>query len=106
MTIVCPACKKENTGDMVCSRCGCDITPLAEIISAAENVLNHGIAALKRKEGKTALACAKRSWALKNSIQAAQLGFFASLMINDSVERTRVWHRRIKPNSQQFSSAL
>ena len=93
MQITCPACRKENIEFEQCQRCGCDLSPLIEILSQSQKELKRGIEDLSKKRGESALCHADRSWALKRNVQAARLGFLASLMTEDYT-MAMIWYKR------------
>ena len=95
MEFACPACGKSNDlrTAAACSRCGCDLTALAAIISGANWHLKAAAQEFRAKEWQTALAHAERSWALRRSPRAAQLACLAALTLREGGEALR-WRRR------------
>ncbi len=91
MQIQCPACRKINRVSAECSRCACDLSPLAHIIrvfyleaSRARNRLHAG-------DPETALEHASCAWSLLHEPAAAQLAFFCCLLL-ERYEEASFWY--------------
>ncbi len=94
MDIKCPACRKINdSGNINCIRCECDISPLIAILNQAEQEIEHCRYSLNKGDGEKALRHAASSWQLKNSKESAQLAFLAALKENNEKEAS-LWYAR------------
>jgi hypothetical protein len=86
MEISCPACGK--TSDLhatsSCSRCGCDLGPLALIIVGAAWHLQMAAAELRAGDWEAALEHAQRSWSLHHSPRAARLACLAAVALGET----------------------
>ena len=73
MEISCPACGKASdlSATTSCSRCGCDLGPLARIIAGAVWHLQAAAGELRAGDWAAALEHAQRSWSLLHSPRAA-----------------------------------
>jgi hypothetical protein len=97
MEVACPACGKTNdlSTAVPCSRCGCDLGPLARIVSGA---IWHLIAAtrqLRERNWEAAFEHAEKSWSLRHSPRAARLACLAALGLGRSTDTLR-WMRRAR----------
>jgi hypothetical protein len=88
MEISCPACGK--TSDLLattsCSRCGCDLGPLARIIAGALWHLQAAAGELRAGDWEAAFEHAQRSWSLHRSQRAARLACLAAVALGETRE--------------------
>ena len=93
MTITCPACGKKNEGAEGCTRCGCDLSILENILQTAAHKIYMGRENIKTGDPLEALRHAEESWLLKKSAAAARLAFLAALAVGD-LEGADLWYVR------------
>jgi len=95
MEISCPACGKTSdlSATTSCSRCGCDLGPLARISAGAVWHLQAAAGELRAGDWETALKHAQRSWSLRHSSHAARLAFLAAAALGETRDAL-AWHRR------------
>jgi hypothetical protein len=95
MEISCPACGK--TSDLrattACSRCGCDLGPLAGIIAGSLWHLQAAAGELRAGDWDAALEHAQRSWSLRHSPRAARLAWLATMALGETRDAL-TWQRR------------
>lgn len=95
MEISCPACGK--TSDLrattSCSRCGCDLAPLARIIAGALWHLQAAAGELRAGDWEAAFEHAQQSWSLHNSQRAARLAFLAAVALGETRDALS-WRQR------------
>ncbi len=102
MTIKCPACSKESdaAANIACGRCGCDLSRLRAIATAAAAHLRRARSTLAVAEWPVALAHAQRSWDLVHSQQSAEAGALAAAATGD-LGALRRWRRRAATRSAE-----
>ena len=93
-SVTCPACAKKNEATDTCARCGCDLSALRGMLSAALSHLSLAKRELQQGDGAAALAQAQRSWALVHSAQSAQIACLAGAALGDTEVLAR-WRRRV-----------
>ena len=95
MEISCPACGK--TSDLgattSCSRCGCDLGPLARILAGALWHLQAAAEELRAGDWEAALEHSQQSWSLRHSHRAARLACLAAVALGETRDAL-FWHRR------------
>jgi len=95
MEITCPACGK--TSDLraatACSRCGCDLGPLARIVAGAGWHLQAAAGELRAEDWAAALKHARQSWFLRHSARAARVACLAAAVLGDT-RAALSWRRR------------
>jgi hypothetical protein len=95
MEISCPACGK--TSDLrattSCSRCGCDLGPLARIIAAALWHLQAASGALRAEDWEAAFEHAQQAWSLHHCPRAARLACLAAMALGETRDALS-WRRR------------
>lgn len=94
MEIQCPSCKKTNSDSASCTRCGCELRVLQELLQAAEREIALGKNELRGGKPVIALNHAVRSWQLKNSPEAAKLAFLATIC-ERRFEEALKWYSRV-----------
>ncbi len=101
MTINCPACGKPNevVAASACSRCGCDLSVLRQILAAALADLNQAKQRLREADWFAALAHAEQSWKMVHTPQSARLACLAAAAIGDG-ERLARWRPRLRDLSE------
>ncbi len=95
MPITCPACNKANQTEAACTRCGCDLTRLHEIVEAAGIGISKANVALRVSDWTSALAAAEQSWQLCHSVLAARLAFLAASALGETT-CALLWHQRAR----------
>ncbi len=93
MAIACPACNKAGQTEAACQRCGCDLSPLHEIVDAAATRLAGATAALANRDWSGAQADAERSWQLVHTGESARLAWVAAAAHGDTAGALR-WRER------------
>ena len=95
MQTACPACGKLNDlpSAPLCGRCGCDLSPLALILTGAAWHLQAAVCHLRAQDWKAALAHAERSWSLRHSPPAARAACLAAMALGLGNDLLR-WRRR------------
>ena len=91
--ITCPACGKENDGEMECPRCGCELSILEMISRTADKELFMGKESLVNGDIPAAIHHAGKSWHLKKSPEAARLAFLSALATGNFEQAGR-WYVR------------
>jgi len=95
--MLCPACRKLNEpvdpASATCSRCGCDLSTLCAVRSAASRSQEAAARALRHRDWPAALEHAGYSWSLLNSPQAAQLAALACGALGQ-MEELLTWRHR------------
>ncbi|MBT8338544.1 MAG: hypothetical protein HKP58_12880 [Desulfatitalea sp.] len=92
MSITCPACRKVNATQSLCTRCDSDLSDLIRIHRHAVEAMEIGTHHLKSHQPDKALHHACISWNLEHTAAAARLAFFACLMQNEFDTATR-WYQ-------------
>ena len=89
----CPACGKSNLAaeSNICSRCGCDLSRLHDVMKSASRHIQQAIECMQRREWESALQNAERSWRLRHLRLSARLAFLASAAFGDTDSAAR-WH--------------
>jgi len=93
MTIDCPACGKTGLIVEACPRCGCDLSALWVIDTAAVWHLLQAAQGLRHRAWRRALHQATLSWRLCHSPNAARLAFLAAGAAGQS-SLAAWWHDR------------
>ena len=95
MEISCPACGKASDlrQAAACPRCGCDLAPLARVITGAVWHLQAAAGELRAREWAAALKHAERSWSLRHSPRAARLAWLAALALGET-QTALHWRQR------------
>ena len=97
VNILCPACGKSTDAGSAtsCVRCGCDLSVLAAILEGAEWHLQMAARWIRDSEWAKAHGHAERSWELRQTHRAAEMGLLAALARREGewVER---WWRRVR----------
>ncbi len=93
MTITCPACGKANPEEPACARCGCDLTELRAVLTAAAHALETAKACLRAANWAAALDWTEASWQLHHTVETARLGFLAAGGAGD-IASALLWQRR------------
>ena len=91
MPIRCPACKKSNTAEQICQRCGTDLSVLVVIRSACRRLMEQSRRYILLGRGDEALSCARYAWELEHTQQAAKLAFLACLLL-EYYEQATQWY--------------
>ncbi len=96
MTVICPACKKTNEESeaRACSRCGCDLSALREILAAAVAHLSRAKNNLRQADWAAALVEAEYSWKLLHTAHSAHLAALASAAMGN-VHGLQRWRQRV-----------
>lgn len=91
----CPACGKTNdlSAPGACLRCGCDLGPLARILTGATWHLKAAAQELRAGNWEMAFKQADRSWSLHHSTRAARLAGLATMALGRSTDALH-WMRR------------
>jgi hypothetical protein len=89
----CPACGKTNEPGIsaACSRCGCDLGRLRELLRAADWRLAAAALDLRNQRWEPALRHAEIGWSLRHSVPAARLAFLAALGLGDTPRASHWW---------------
>ena len=97
MEIKCPACRKINylENQVICQRCGCDLTRLQQIEIWACDYLTQGQAFLIRNDWKSAFNLARQSWNMHHSKNSALMAILAAIGMHDTMEILR-WQKRCR----------
>ena len=93
MAIRCPACKRSNSGEDFCQRCGTDLSVLNAIHSASRSYLERSRRHILLGRGDDALSCARQAWDLEHTQQAAKLAFLSCLLL-ERYEQATQWYIR------------
>ena len=88
MPITCPACAKKNEVTDTCARCGCDLSALRAILTAATSHLSLAKQRLQEGDGAAALAHAERSWTLVHSPPSARVACLAAVLLGHTQSLT------------------
>ena len=97
----CPSCRKEYEVDSErqeraeCSRCQCELEPLILIRKAASDQLCLSWTSLAAAEYHPAMKYAEQSWSLLHTLESAECGLIASVLIKDS-KKVRLWIQRMR----------
>ena len=102
MEISCPACGKTNDllATTSCSRCGCDLGPLARIVAGALWHLQAATGELRAGDWDAAFEHAQRSWSLRHSPRAARLAWLAAMTLGETRDALS-WHRRAQGSGRR-----
>ncbi|MEX2382813.1 MAG: hypothetical protein WD490_10545 [Opitutales bacterium] len=82
-SLSCPSCRKavatpSDREQLLCGRCGCDLTELAALARAAEVKLKRAKRAIEASRPAEALYLATASWRLRRTPAAAKLACIAA----------------------------
>jgi hypothetical protein len=91
--ISCPVCAKKNDAGGSCTRCGCDLSSLRLVLSAATSFLSLASRELQKRDWNAALGHAQRSWELAHSPESARLASLAAAALGE-IELLKQWRRR------------
>lgn len=94
MEIRCPACKKTNkinSDEVLCLRCGADLSVLGAIRSASRHYLEQSRRHIVKGSAHRALICAQRSWDLEHTHLAARQAFMSCLLLQQYKTATK-WY--------------
>jgi hypothetical protein len=93
LLLTCPACNKAAQSSTSCTRCGCDLSQLRAVASAAALRLAEARRALADRKWTAALSEAEVSWRLRHTAESARTAFLAATAAADSPQAI-AWHRR------------
>ncbi|MGD9211926.1 MAG: hypothetical protein PVI90_14185 [Desulfobacteraceae bacterium] len=91
MAIRCPACKRVNSGEDSCKRCGMDLSVLLAIHSASKRYLELSRRNILSSKGNDALICAQCAWDLIHTRKAAKLAFLSCILL-ERYEQATQWY--------------
>ncbi len=101
-TLRCPSCRRANSiprrreSPARCSRCDCELEPLALIVEAAGDISRQAAEALAADNPAKAARLARQSWELAPGPAAATCLFLASIILNDPIAARR-WQLHLPP---------
>ncbi len=87
----CPACRKENDSASECSRCGCDLSSLLDIVAQAKRLVDLSGQLFKEGRFEESEEAALQSWGLHHTPDAARCGWVCGLARGD-FQSARRWN--------------